>query len=53
MLNGRRINVQYSGVNKKEGVAKNFKLQALQKAGKFAGGRNRYQQKNFGNKGRK
>ena len=53
MLNGRRVNVQYSGVNKKEGVAKNFKLQALQKAGKFAGGRNRYQHKNFGNKGGK
>lgn len=52
MINGRRINVQYSGANKKEGVAKNFKLQALQKAGKFAGGKNKPFQKKFGNKGK-
>nr|XP_012141928.1 PREDICTED: nucleolin 2-like [Megachile rotundata] len=51
MINGRRINVQYSGANKKEGVAKNFKLQALQKAGKFGGGKNKPFQKKF-NKGK-
>ncbi|XP_054005460.1 glutamic acid-rich protein-like [Hylaeus anthracinus] len=50
-VNGRRINVQYSGGagNKKEVVAKNFKLQALQKAGKLAGGYKKNNQK-FGGK---
>lgn len=47
VINGRRINVQYSGVNRKEGIAKNFKLNALHKAGKFAGGKNRSQPRNF------
>ncbi|XP_033359435.1 glutamic acid-rich protein-like [Bombus vosnesenskii] len=51
-VNGRRINVQYSGPDRKTAVAKNFKLHALQKAGKFAGGRNRYNQKYANNKGK-
>ena len=51
-LNGRRINVEYSGPDRKTAVAKNFKLHALQKAGKFAGGRNRYNQKYANNKGK-
>ncbi|XP_017765973.1 PREDICTED: RNA-binding protein 34-like [Eufriesea mexicana] len=51
-VNGRRINVQYSGSNKKIGVAKNFKLHALQKAGKLAGGKNRNYQKHTGNTGK-
>ncbi|XP_017875375.1 nucleolin-like [Ceratina calcarata] len=38
-ISGRRINVQYSAPNKKEGVAKNFKMHALQKAGMLAGGK--------------
>ena len=44
--------MQYSGVNKKVGVAKNFKLHALQKGGKLAGGKNKNNQKNAGNKRR-
>ncbi|XP_076221240.1 uncharacterized protein LOC116429991 [Nomia melanderi] len=53
-VNGRRIKVQYSGSNKKETVAKNQKLQALQKAGKLAGGQKRnFQKKNTGFKGQK
>ncbi|XP_071862375.1 uncharacterized protein [Bombus fervidus] len=51
-VNGRRINVQYSGPDRRTAVAKNFKLHALQKAGKFAGGRNRYNQKYANNKGK-
>ncbi|XP_078047615.1 uncharacterized protein LOC144475516 [Augochlora pura] len=52
-VNGRRIKVQYSGSNKKETVAKNQKLQALQKAGKLAGGQKRNFQKKGGWKGGK
>ena len=44
--------MQYSGVNKRVGVAKNFKLHALQKGGKLAGGKNNNKQNNAGNKGR-
>lgn len=44
--------MQYSGSNKKIGVVKNFKLHALQKAGKLAGGNNRNIQKHAGNKGK-
>lgn len=52
-VNGRRINVQYSGSNKKETVAKNQKLQALQKAGKLGGGQKTNFRKNAGWKGGK
>ncbi|CAL7946260.1 unnamed protein product [Xylocopa violacea] len=51
-VNGRRINVQYSGTDKKAGVAKNFKLHALQKSGKLAGGWNKNNQKYGGFKGK-
>ena len=51
-VKGRRINVQYSGSNdKKEAVAKNQKLQALQKAGKLAGGQNKKFQRPAGKQG--
>ncbi|XP_076245370.1 uncharacterized protein LOC143185926 [Calliopsis andreniformis] len=52
-IKGRRISVQYSTSNKKESIAKNFKLQALQKAGKLAGGPKKNFQKNFNKKGGK
>ncbi|XP_076280202.1 uncharacterized protein LOC143208991 [Lasioglossum baleicum] len=52
-VNGRRINVQYSGSNKKETVAKNQKLQALHKAGKLGGGQKTNFRKNPGSKGGK
>ena len=53
-VKGRRINVQYSGGNdKKEAVAKNHKLQALQKAGKLAGGQNKKYQRPAGKQGGK
>ena len=53
-VKGRRINVQYSGGNdKKEAVAKNHKLQALQKAGKLAGGQNKKFQRPAGKQGGK
>lgn len=52
-VKGRRINVQYSGGNdKKEAAAKNHKLQALQKAGKLAGGQNKKFQRPAGKQGK-
>lgn len=45
--------MQYSGGNdKKEAVAKNHKLQALQKAGKLAGGQNKKYQRPAGKQGK-